>query len=129
MRLRPASGPEAVLEQCLPGTRLLWIGFLAFCMCSWHKVGNTWLKQRAELPRPLLWPFSRCRGRKRWILSVPVRGEVWLDSGAQAAVQVREGTARWQRRMNVLESLRWLANVKGQCCFHPGGAAPSTLAA
>lgn len=32
------------------------------------------------------------RGRKRWILSVPVRGEIWLDNGAQAAVQV--GVAR-----------------------------------
>ncbi|KAI7845040.1 hypothetical protein COHA_001406 [Chlorella ohadii] len=30
------------------------------------------------------------KGRKRWILSVPVRGEVWLDSGAQAAVQDRK---------------------------------------
>jgi glutamate 5-kinase len=30
------------------------------------------------------------RGRKRWILSVPVRGEVWLDEGAQRAVQERK---------------------------------------
>lgn len=31
-----------------------------------------------------------CRGRKRWILSVPVRGEVWLDEGARRAVQDRK---------------------------------------
>ena len=31
-----------------------------------------------------------CSGRKRWILSVPVRGEVWLDEGAQRAVQDRK---------------------------------------
>ena len=30
------------------------------------------------------------RGRKRWILSVPVRGEVWLDGGAVAAVRDRK---------------------------------------
>ncbi|KAI3428197.1 hypothetical protein D9Q98_006577 [Chlorella vulgaris] len=30
------------------------------------------------------------KGRKRWILSVPVRGEVWLDEGAQRAVQERK---------------------------------------
>ncbi len=28
-----------------------------------------------------------CRDRKRWILSVPVKGELWLDSGAVAAVR------------------------------------------
>ena len=28
-----------------------------------------------------------CRDRKRWILSVPVKGELWLDSGAVAAVK------------------------------------------
>lgn len=27
------------------------------------------------------------RGRKRWILSVPVRGQVWLDAGAVVAVR------------------------------------------
>ena len=31
-----------------------------------------------------------CRGRKRWILSVPIRGEVWLDGGAVQAVQDRK---------------------------------------
>lgn len=35
-------------------------------------------------------PCRRRRGRKRWILSVPVRGEVWLDGGALAAVQDRK---------------------------------------
>ena len=29
----------------------------------------------------------RCRDRKRWILSVPVKGELWLDSGAVSAVR------------------------------------------
>lgn len=28
-----------------------------------------------------------CRDRKRWILSVPVKGELWLDSGAVSAVK------------------------------------------
>ena len=32
----------------------------------------------------------RRRGRKRWILSVPVRGAVWLDEGARVAVQDRK---------------------------------------
>eukprot|EP00887_Chlorella_sp_A99_P002020 scaffold18.g2020.t1 len=30
------------------------------------------------------------RGRKRWILSVPVKGEVWLDGGAVRAVKERK---------------------------------------
>lgn len=35
-------------------------------------------------------PIPLHRGRKRWILSVPVRGEVWLDEGARRAVQDRK---------------------------------------
>ncbi len=35
-------------------------------------------------------PTNTNRGRKRWILSVPVRGEVWLDEGARRAVQDRK---------------------------------------
>ena len=31
--------------------------------------------------------LCHCRDRKRWILSVPVKGELWLDSGAVAAVR------------------------------------------
>ena len=27
-----------------------------------------------------------CRGRKRWIPAVPVKGELWLDAGAHRAV-------------------------------------------
>ena len=30
-----------------------------------------------------------CRGRKRWILSVPLRGELWMDAGAVGAVHER----------------------------------------
>ena len=33
---------------------------------------------------------SPVRGRKRWILSMPVRGEVWLDAGAERAVRDRK---------------------------------------
>jgi glutamate 5-kinase len=29
------------------------------------------------------------KGRKRWILSVPVRGQLWLDTGAVRAVKDR----------------------------------------
>jgi hypothetical protein len=35
-------------------------------------------------------PLGGRRGRKRWILSVPLRGAVWLDEGAQRAVQERK---------------------------------------
>ena len=31
-----------------------------------------------------------CSGRKRWILSVPVKGDVWLDHGAVHAVRDRK---------------------------------------
>lgn len=28
-----------------------------------------------------------CRGKKRWILMVPIRGEIWMDEGAVRAVR------------------------------------------
>ena len=28
-----------------------------------------------------------CRGKKRWIMSVPSKGEVWVDAGAVRAVR------------------------------------------
>ncbi len=31
--------------------------------------------------------LNAAKGRKRWILSVPVRGQVWLDAGAVKAVK------------------------------------------
>ena len=30
-----------------------------------------------------------CRGKRRWILSVPVKGEIWIDAGALRAVRDR----------------------------------------
>ncbi|KAL3157182.1 hypothetical protein ABBQ38_001421 [Trebouxia sp. C0009 RCD-2024] len=36
----------------------------------------------------VFWPLPNAvRDRKRWILSVPVKGELWLDSGAVSAVK------------------------------------------
>jgi hypothetical protein len=32
---------------------------------------------------------NAAKGRKRWILSVPVRGQLWLDAGAVKAVKDR----------------------------------------
>ena len=45
-----------------------------------------------SVPRPVstsrFFPIQHvAKGRKRWILSVPVRGQVWLDMGAVRAVK------------------------------------------
>jgi len=40
-------------------------------------------------PLPMSHICSCCRGRKRWILSVPVKGSLQMDAGAVRAVEVR----------------------------------------
>ena len=42
-----------------------------------------------ELGKLVSRAFGARRGRKRWILSVPLRGELWTDAGAVRAVRER----------------------------------------
>ena len=96
------------------------------------------------LPRPPAPPdrlrrtatTAACRGRKRWILSVPVRGEVWLDEGAQRAVQERkkslfsagilEVKGEFEAQVRWLLHTAALAAVAG-CMLWGPGALPGTV--
>ncbi|KAL4443699.1 hypothetical protein ABPG75_011436 [Micractinium tetrahymenae] len=60
-------------------------------ICSAAEPGNILKIIAGERIGTLFHPTpAPIRGRKRWILSVPVRGEVWLDEGARRAVQDRK---------------------------------------
>lgn len=59
-----------------------WVLQGAVASCRWS------VQRRPGTPVNIALPAGR-RGRKRWILSVPVKGELWLDEGAVRAVKDR----------------------------------------
>ena len=60
-------------------------------ICHYGDPGNVLRVLRGERVGTVFQPASTpVRGRKRWVLGVPPKGEVWLDAGAVAAVKDRK---------------------------------------
>ncbi|KAK9846452.1 hypothetical protein WJX81_004071 [Elliptochloris bilobata] len=74
----------------LTAARLATAAGCAMAICSAAAPERVAAIVHGERVGTVFWPLPHAlRGRKRWILSVPLRGELWMDAGAVRAVRER----------------------------------------